>query len=132
MPHSSEIINFINGPEAQRILRFMCFEFIKEAQFFRALGDDIPKEAEGEQAFFMSKLLRYAATHGPDYLTAFNDERKARFAPYKAVGAAIVAFGEWHAETRPMTAEEEALIERGLKQILSADDPKQEVDEVPK
>lgn len=95
MTHSSEIINFINGPEAQRILRFMCFEFIKEAQFFRALGDDIPKEAEGEQAFFMSKLLRYAATHGEDYLEEFNRERRARFAPYKAVGAAIIAFGEW-------------------------------------
>lgn len=93
MTHHAEITNFLRGPEAQRVLSMMCFEFINEARFFRALGDDIPTSAEGEQAFFLTKLLGYVATHGEDYLRAFNDERRARFAPYKAVGAAIVAFG---------------------------------------
>jgi hypothetical protein len=93
--------DFLDTPAAQRILRFMCFELGKEAHLWARLGEDVPKKAEAEQAFMMTKMLKHAAVHGENWRDAYNAERREQLAPYVAVGAGIRFLGYTDEELAP-------------------------------
>lgn len=74
----SAVSEFLETPEAKFILGLQCFRFIREAELWRATGDDIPTRAEDEQAFFLGHLLGLAAEHGAKWNEVFVAEIKAR------------------------------------------------------
>lgn len=100
---ADEIAAFLDTAPAQRILRFMCFELAKEAHLWGRLGEDIPHQAQAEQAYMMTKMLKHAAAHGEGWIDAYNADRTAALKPIKALGAAIKEFGEIVGIAAPMT-----------------------------
>lgn len=101
MTDAEKIAAFLDSAPAQRILQFMCFELGKEAHLWARAGHDIPKKAEAEQAFMMTKMLKCAATHGAGWIDAYNAERRQILAPIQAVGAAIRILGVPDEELAP-------------------------------
>lgn len=101
MTDAEKISAFLDTEPAQRILRFMCFELGKEAHLWVRAGNEIPKKAEAEQAFMMTKMLKHAATHGDRWIDAYNAERRQLLDPYQAIGAAIRFLGPSDEELAP-------------------------------
>lgn len=95
------IVTFLDTPAAQRILQFMCFELGQEAHLWARAGHDVPKKAEAEQAFMMTKMLKCAASHGDGWRDAYNAERREILAPIQAVGAGIRYLGFTDEELEP-------------------------------
>ena len=59
--------------ETKEIYGRMCFQFIGIANRLRALGHDIPRRAESEQAYGIHWLLTLYVKHGADWRKAADE-----------------------------------------------------------
>lgn len=97
----TEFDAFLDTPPAQHILSLMCFQLGHDAQFWRAFGADVPKKAEAEQAYMMTRLLKLAAVHGDKWHDAYMAEKRARLEPLEAIGRALRFLGPSDEELMP-------------------------------
>lgn len=76
MPEYPEVIT----PELRDVLGTLCFRLSPIAENFRSCGENIPRQAEAEQAFVLHWLIGLALKHGPDWraVAARHIERMAR------------------------------------------------------
>ena len=69
---------FIDSPEVEEVLRWMCFQVMPIVAVLRAGGVEIKKRAEDEQAAAMRWMLHHVAQSGPDWRTAADRDLNAR------------------------------------------------------
>lgn len=78
----------------EQVLSQMCFEFIHLANLWRETGDEIPRRAESEQAYFLHWSLKLALDHGANWRRKGAEEIERRLNILRSRKAKEIANGE--------------------------------------